>query len=152
MGRHTFYRSIQKLSLSLSCKHCHGSVHLVALNSHNITGSPPPLIGLMRMEDAGYDGRVFAFQISGRELHIYGRAFHIHGIAFQKSCQRMFFSIFSAFYIMNGYNLSGQLKQAQDFDSKTHLKKQKPTFRTEISQKQLKYLFLETPCNFSDFL
>ena len=38
------------------------------------------------------------------------------------------------------------MKQAQNSDSKTHVKKQNPTSSTEISRKSLKYLFLETPC------
>ena len=38
------------------------------------------------------------------------------------------------------------MKRAQNFDSKTHLKKWNPTFRTKIGRKSLKYLFLETPC------
>ena len=47
---------------------------------------------------------------------------------------------------MNGYNLSGKMKRAPNSDSKTHVKKQNPTSRTEIRRKSLKYLFLETPC------
>ena len=39
------------------------------------------------------------------------------------------------------------MKRAQNSDSKTHMKKQNPTSRTEISRKSLKYLFLETPCS-----
>ena len=38
------------------------------------------------------------------------------------------------------------MKRAQNSDSKTHVKKQNPTSRTEIRWKSLKYLFLETPC------
>ena len=50
---------------------------------------------------------------------------------------------------MNGYNLSGKMKRAPNSDSKTHVKKQNPTSRTEIRRKSLKYLFLETPCSMS---
>ena len=38
------------------------------------------------------------------------------------------------------------MKRAQNFDSKSHVKKQSLTFRTWIRRKLLKYLFLETPC------
>ena len=58
----------------------------------------------------------------------------------------MRFCIFRAVKILNRYNLSGWMKRAQNSDSKTHVKKQNPTSRTEISRKSLKYLFLETPC------
>ena len=50
------------------------------------------------------------------------------------------FCVFSAVYIMNGCNLSGQMKRAWNSDSKTHVKKQNPTSRTEISRRSLKYL------------
>ena len=40
------------------------------------------------------------------------------------------------------------MKRAQNSDSKTHVKKQNLNSRTEIRQKSLKYLFLETPCSF----
>ena len=66
--------------------HCHGSMHLVALNSQTITG-------FSELTFYEYGRRwiwVFnAFHIHGKELHIYGRAFHIHGKAFQKTCHRM---------------------------------------------------------------
>ena len=42
------------------------------------------------------------------------------------------------------------MKRAQNSDSKTHVKQQNPTSRTEIRRKSLKYLFLETPCNYDD--
>ena len=58
----------------------------------------------------------------------------------------MRFCIFRAVKILNGYNLSGQMKRLRNSDSITHVKKQNPTSRTEIRQKSLKYLFLETPC------
>ena len=38
------------------------------------------------------------------------------------------------------------MKEAQNSDSKTHVKKLNLTSRTEIGHKSLKYLFLETPC------
>ena len=57
----------------------------------------------------------------------------------------MRFCIFRAVKILNGYNLSGQMKRLSNSDSKTHVKKQNPTSGTEIRQKPLKYLFLETP-------
>ena len=38
------------------------------------------------------------------------------------------------------------MKRAQNSDSKTHVQKLNPTFRTDIRQKLLNYLFLETPC------
>ena len=38
------------------------------------------------------------------------------------------------------------MKQAQYLDSKTHMNKLNLTSRTEIRNKALKYLFLETPC------
>ena len=40
------------------------------------------------------------------------------------------------------------MKRSRNSDSKTHVKKQNPTSRTEISRQSLKYLFLETPCIF----
>ena len=43
------------------------------------------------------------------------------------------------------------MKRAQNSDSITHVKKQNPSSRTEIRQKSLKYLFLETPCTFPPF-
>ena len=43
------------------------------------------------------------------------------------------------------------MKRAQNSDSKTHVKKQNPTSRTEISRQSLKYLFLETPCSSCHF-
>ena len=58
----------------------------------------------------------------------------------------MRFCIFRAVKILNGYNLSGQMKRLRNSDSITHVKKQNPTSGTEIRQKPLKYLFLETPC------
>ena len=45
------------------------------------------------------------------------------------------FSVFRAVKILNGYNLSGLMKRAQNSDSKTHVKKYNPTSRTEIRQK-----------------
>ena len=57
-----------------------------------------------------------------------------------------FLAFFRAVKILNRYNLSGQMKGARNSDSKTHVKKQNPTSGTEIRQKSLKYLFLETPC------
>ena len=38
------------------------------------------------------------------------------------------------------------MKPPQNSDSKTRVKKQNLTSKTEIRQKSLKYLFLETPC------
>ena len=51
-----------------------------------------------------------------------------------------------AIYILNGCVLGGLMKQAQNSDSKTHMKKLNLAYRTEIRHKSLKYLFLETPC------
>ena len=58
----------------------------------------------------------------------------------------MRFCVVRAIQIQNGYNLSGWMKRARNSDSKTHVKKQNLNSRTEIRQKSLKYLFLETPC------
>ena len=62
----------------------------------------------------------------------------------------MRFCIVRAIQIQNGYNLSGWMKRAQNSDSKTHVKKQNLNSRTEIRQKSLKYLYLETPCMIRD--
>ena len=51
-----------------------------------------------------------------------------------------------ALYILNGYVIGCPMKQAQNSDFKTHVEKWKTTFKREIRQKSLKYLFLETPC------
>ena len=53
----------------------------------------------------------------------------------------MRFYIVRAIYILNGYDLSDEMKWAKNSDSKTHVKPN-PTSGTEISQKSLKYLFL----------
>ena len=63
----------------------------------------------------------------------------------------MRFCIFRAVKILNRYNLSGWMKQAQNSDSKTHVNKQNLTSRTEIRRQSLKYLFLETPCMYISF-
>ena len=66
----------------------------------------------------------------------------------EKTCPRMRFCIFRAVKILNRYNLSVWMKRVRNSGSKTHVKKQKLTSRTEIRRQSLKYLFLETPCNF----
>ena len=118
-------------------------MHLVALDSQKISGFSELTLNIngirwIWMSDA--------FHIHGRKLLSYGRTFHIHGKALKKSCRRMhFFCIFRAVQIMNGYNLSGKMKRAPNSDSKTHVKKQNPTSRTEIRRKSLKYLFQRHP-------
>ena len=58
----------------------------------------------------------------------------------------MRFSVFWALNILKGYALGGRMKRARNSDSETRVKKLNPTSSTEIRQKSLKYLFLETPC------
>ena len=41
------------------------------------------------------------------------------------------FCVFRTIWILNGYNLSGQMKRALNSDSKTHVKKQNLTSGTE---------------------
>ena len=90
-----------------------------------------------------------AFHINGRQLHIYHLWKSIpHS---WKSIPKImsahaFFCVFRTLQTMNGYDFSGQMKRALNYDSKTHVKTQNPTSRTEIGQNSLKYLFLETPC------
>ena len=50
-------------------------------------------------------------------------------------------SIFDANDVLNGYVLVGQMKPAQNSDSRTQIKKLNPTSRTKIRRKLLKYLF-----------
>ena len=106
MAGHDFHPSFWKrnLRLSFSCKHCHGSLHLVALDSQNVTVFSELTFN---QNERRWIMMCYAFHIHERELHIYGRAFHINGQAFQKSCQHVRFCVFRAVYIMNGYNLSG---------------------------------------------
>ena len=42
------------------------------------------------------------------------------------------FCVFGAVYILDGYDLSGQMGWAQNSDSNTHMKEINLTFRTEI--------------------
>ena len=116
-------------------KHCHSSMHLITLNSQNITGLQSK--HLIKMAD-GMD--VECFHINRREFCIYGRLFHIHGRPLKNPVQTCVFSVFRAVQILDGYNLIDQMKRARNSDSETHVKKLNPNSRTEIRRKSLKYL------------
>ena len=86
-----------------------------------------------------------AFHINGRQLHIYHLWKSIpHS---WKSIPKImsahaFFWVFRTLQTLNGYDISGQMKWARNSGSKTHVKTQNPTSRTEIRRNSLKYLFL----------
>ena len=62
----------------------------------------------------------------------------------RENCVRAF--VFRAFDILNRYNQSVYMEQAQNPDSQTHVKKYNRTSRTNLSSKLLWYICFGAPC------
>ena len=100
MHGHDFYPTFYKwsLTLSFSCQYRHGPMHLVALDSQNISG-----FSELTFNENGrpWIWMCNAFHIHGGTLHICGRAFHgIHMDMHSKTMSvHAFFAILGQFRI-----------------------------------------------------